>query len=316
MQPSDGLESILREDLARGDAMLGTIAPILRHLIANNDNAILGDSIIARVRGMARDMACQLLDALHGQARDGDSDEHGEDSIDALTEAMVGIPGLLAHLHAIALEWQLTERLQQRLSLDPVLSPLVQALVASPESEVSGLAMKLLAAQARFCQHQRRMKMPLEELPGDLLHGVLVQMRVVMTRAGLPDVVSTTAENAVRARYDESTSRLGLATRQITAMGGGAIAALSVTHAGVALFATALGLATGQDRDLAIQSTNESQIARLALALSAAGLKPGAVEEQFLAMHPDVVLPEGFEQFSADRAAAMLSVVGMTGSAG
>ena len=52
---------------------------------------------------------------------------------------------------------------------------------------------------------------------------------------------------------------------------------------------------------------HEGQVARLALTLRAAGLRPEAIEEQFLAIHPDVSLPDGFEALGADRAAAILA---------
>ncbi|MFN5819360.1 MAG: hypothetical protein ACK44Y_02890, partial [Novosphingobium sp.] len=52
---------------------------------------------------------------------------------------------------------------------------------------------------------------------------------------------------------------------------------------------------------------HEGQLARLALALRAAGVRPENVEEQVLAIHPDVSLPEGFETLGADRAAALLA---------
>jgi hypothetical protein len=90
-------------------------------------------------------------------------------------------------------------------------------------------------------------------------------------------------------------------------MGGGAIAALSVDHAGVAIFLSALSIGSGQDRDLTILSTNNRQLARLALALRASGLKPKAVEEQFAYLHPEFSLPEGFDDLRADRAAALLA---------
>ena len=63
-------------------------------------------------------------------------------------------------------------------------------------------------------------------------------------------------------------------------------------------------------RDLVALSTNEAQLVRLAVALRAAGLKVSAIEEQFLAIHPDGALPEGFERLGADRAAALLAVAG------
>ncbi len=303
-------ETVLCEELGHGDAMLGTIAPILRHLIAHDDQSVFGDEIIARVRGMAADVSCQLLDEL---ALAGSPDEvwsHGTLDADALTAALAGISAFLGHAHALALEWQLTERLQTRLHLDPVLSPLLQALIESSDAGTSGLSMNLLASQSRFCQSQRRMKLPLAELPGDLLHGALLALRTIAGTDPETDRCAAAAEAAIRARYDEGASRLGLISRLVTGMGGGAVAALSAGHAGVAIFLTALSLASGQDRDLATLCTNESQVARLALALRAAGLKPKTIEEQFLALHPEVALPEGFDGLGADRAAAILAVSG------
>lgn len=307
-EPGASLESVLRDDLAHGDAMLGTIAPILRHLLANDDHSVFGDEIIARMRGMAADIGTQLLDEMavasgRTERRPPQGAQH-----ETLVQALVEIPDFLTHLHGQALEWQLTERLHGRLALDTVLSPLLQALIASPEAATAGLAMNFLAAQARFCQNQRRMKLPLGELPGDLLHGALEALVRVT-----PDEATPLAEQAVRrirARYDESCGRLGLIARLVTGMGAGTVAALSITHGGVAIFLTALSLASGQSRDMAVLATNESQVARFALALRAAGLKPQAIEEQFLALHPEVALPEGFDRLGADRAAGLLALSG------
>ena len=55
------------------------------------------------------------------------------------------------------------------------------------------------------------------------------------------------------------------------------------------------------------RSTGEGQLARLALSLRAAGLKPQAIEEQFLSLHPDALMPESFDVLSVDRAAAILA---------
>ncbi len=90
-------------------------------------------------------------------------------------------------------------------------------------------------------------------------------------------------------------------------MGAGVLAALSVGHAGAAIFLSALAVVTHQDRDLAVVATNDRQVARLALSLRAAGLKPKAIEEQFAYLHPDVTLPDGFDALRIDRAAAMLA---------
>lgn len=297
-EDATGLEAML----AQGDAALGGIAPVLRHLLASDDHSAFSDEILARVRGMAADVARQLLAALDGE---GQPDEQ---AVDTLADLLIGSAAFLCHVHALALEWRLTERLQARMALDPVLSPLLQALIGSSEGTTSGLAMNLLAAQARFGQAQRRMQLPLGELPGDLLHGALLALR---THAGTDaEAEAECADKAIRSDYDEGASRLGLISRVVTGMGGGMIAALSVGHAGPAIFLTALAVASGQDRDTAVLATNEGQSVRLALALRAAGLKPQAVEEQFLALHPGAALPEGLDRVAAHRAAEMLSLSG------
>lgn len=304
-----GESARLEAMLAQGDAVLGTIAPILRHLLAHDDHSMFSDEIVARVRGMAADVARQLLDALDGEELRAPMDDPATDE---LAQLLTGSSPFLCHVHALALEWQLTERLQVQLALDPVLSPLLQALVGSSEPATSGIAMNLLAAQARFCQAQRRMQLPLGELPGDLLHGALLALR---THAATDDTRAEAAEKAIRSDYDEGHGRLGLISRLVTGMGGGMIAALTVEHAGAAIFLSALATASGQDRDTAVLATSEGQGARLALALRAAGLKPQAVEEQFLTLNPHATLPRGIDRFGAHRAAEILSLSGGHGPA-
>jgi len=300
-------DDVLREDLAQGDALLGTIPPILRHLLANDDKSVFSDEIIARVRGMLSTLAGQLLAPATGTRTDEQAAPVDDRLTQQLIAELVANPAFLMHIHALALEWQLTERLQARLSLDPVLTPLVQNLIASPDRDTATLAVNLLASQARFAQTMRRMTLSLGELPGDLLHAALVTLRTVSGNSAEADARAQAAEREIRGNYDEAASRLGLISRLVSGMGGGAVSALSVTHAGVAMFLTALSLASGQDRDMAVLATNEAQAGRLALSLRASGLKAAGIEEQFLSLHPDIVLPDGFDRISADRAAAMLA---------
>ncbi len=301
------VEMTMRQELAHGDAMIGTIGPILRHLLANDEHSVFGDEIIAAMRGMMTDVAKQLLAAAKSAAGAGNEPDHDPAQVAALVVEFSSNPSFLAHIHALALESQLSSRLASRMAIDPVLSPLLQALIASNEPQVAAAAMALLAAQARFVQNQRRMQLPLIELPGDLLHVALLALQG--HSADDPDGQShaAAATAKIRAAFDESRSRLGLISRLVTGMGGGATAALSVSHAGAAIFLSALALASGQDRDLAVLATNEGQVARLALALRASGLRPETIEEQFVSLHPEVTLPGGFEQLGSDHAAALLA---------
>lgn len=292
----DPVEARLRAALDRGDAVLDTVAPVLRHLLASDDTGLFGDAILARVRGMTTDVARQLHERMPG----GD--------FGLVSSAIVESPVFLAHVHALVLEGQLAELQQARLALDPVLSPLLQALIASPDKATAALAMTFLAAQARFVQAQRRMRLPLRELPGDLLHEALVAMRRVVA-PGNDDRVAL-VEAAIRRDYDESRSRLGLLARLVTGMGPASVAALSLQHAGVAIFLSALAHASGEGRDAAALATSETQRMRLAVALCAAGLAPAAIEEQLLALDPDAALPEGVDRLGADHARALLARAG------
>lgn len=292
-----GVEGVLRADLAHGDAVAASALPVLRYLVAAEDSALFSEEILARVRGMLADIAGQLLDALVG----ADRRAHSADEIEVLTRAFVGDATLLGHVHAQALEWQLTERMQARLALDPVMTPLVQARLPGTT------AMAFLASQSRWCQAQRRMALPLSELPPSVLDAVMVTLRALVgAEPALADRVDA-VETQVREGYDESATRLGLAASFVAEVGGEAQAALAIGAGGVALFLSALAQLSGQSRDNAVLSTHEGQLARLALGLKAAGLSTDGVEAQFHALHPEVTLPQGFAGLDRAQAAAMLA---------
>lgn len=296
------VEAVLRDELARGDRVIGTIVPVLGHLLANHDLSLFSEEIISRVRGMGSDIARQLL---HAEAiRAGEDPRASVDSVGgALTSQVLQNARLASHFHALALEWHLADRLEKRAAIDPVLSPLLQALIASDDEATAATAMAALASQARFVQAQRRMELPLGELPADLFHEVMREWSTADCGSG--NDKAAVIDN-FRRDYDESAGRLGLLSRLVTGMGAGARAALAIEHAGPALFLTALASAIRCDRDLAVIATNDRQAARLALSLRAAGLKPREVQEQFLHLHPDATLPAGFENLRADEASTLL----------
>ena len=297
------LEAKLRERLASGDAAVGAAGPALRRLLEEGANPLLGEDIVAGVRGMASDLARQLIEARAQVPSEGAT--IGVAAGPALAGEIVRSPAMLGHLHALALEWQLTQRLQARLVVDPVLPPLLQRAANMPDLAASAPAMLLLASQARFCQAQRRMQLPLGELPGDLLHGALLAMRALAGSDA--DDQSAMADAAIRASHDESESRLGLLSRFVAAMDETALGALSLKDAGAAVFLTALALASGQDRDLAVLSTDQSQYVLLALSLRAAGLTGEGAAQQLLLLHPDLALPDELGELSCDSAAAILA---------
>jgi hypothetical protein len=270
----------MRAGLARGDGVIAGLGPVLRHLLVNDDRDYVTDDIMATLRGMIADVARQLA---------------GEEAPD-LALALAQVPGLVSQAHALACEGHITRRLRETQGHDPVLSPLMQALIASPRGEMAALAMQVLAAQARFVQQQRRMHWPLAELPAEVLHGALQAF------SGDP-----AREAALRADYDEGATRLSLLARLVEQTGAGSVAALDLSHAGVAIFATALARVGGQGRGVALLSMLSRQSERLVLALRAGGGPVGAVEASLLLLHPGASPPEGLGRLDTERAARLLA---------
>ncbi|EIZ80281.1 hypothetical protein WSK_1073 [Novosphingobium sp. Rr 2-17] len=280
----------MREDLARGDAMSGTVQPVLRHLVAAEDMSIFNDEILARLRAMLRNLAEELSAATEPA------------SVDHLVRALLDEPVVLSHAHALALEWQLAERLQVQCAVDPIVSPLVQDLIAVSEAKTQPLAMEFLAAQSRWCHAQRRMLMPLAELPAPVRAAAIDALGQVTGKAWPNENVGPS--------HADAPGRVDVAGRLISSLPVGQ--ALDVTQAGVALFITALArgpgmLGSGQGRDGAMRSTTATQIVRLALGLLAAGVEPAGVERQLMVLHPAITPPSWIARLDAVSAAALVA---------
>jgi hypothetical protein len=303
-QAADLVEQILRDELARGDAAIAGAPPVLRYLLSRDGQPLLTEATVTRVRGMMLDLASQLLHAEAEAAGVRNRDRYVREQQDDLAGLLGENGAFLVHAQAIVLEADLAERLQERNGIDAVLPPLVQDLAASGDEAASALSMALLAAQARFIQHSRRMELPLGELKGDLFHAALVMLRE-RGNGG-----SEAAAKRLRGGYDENASRLALIARTVMGLGENLRQALSIDCAGPAIFATALAMASGQDRDRVVLSFSEGQFARLLLALRAAGLDQNAVGRQLLFIHPDHRLPGQFEEIDAARAANLLASTG------
>lgn len=297
------IEALLRAGLSHADQAMVHMAPILRHLLRNDDSAIFSDEVIARVRGMLTDLERQLVRALGdaaGFARP--STLQGEGGA-GLADALSAQGRLLNHLHMLALEWQLTERLQARLGVDPVLTALMQDFIASPDPDTAARGMNLLAAQARFGQAIRRMQMPLAELPDDL-HELAVAVMLASV-AGDPVGAAAGDEAALFLRRTRSahTARTDLLRDAL-----GVCADMPLPEkAGVALFLTAMAVRSGIARDMAVMATTESQTARLQLLLASAGLGRDGIIAVFAALHPEMTLPFDVDTLDPSRVAALLA---------
>ena len=97
-------EEILSDTLIRGDAALASTVPVLRHLLENDDQSMFTDEIVARVRGMVRHIARQLLFALAEAAGERDPHAFTEHGFERLTGLLARDSALLGHAHTLALE--------------------------------------------------------------------------------------------------------------------------------------------------------------------------------------------------------------------
>lgn len=297
-------EEILSDALIRGDATLASNAAILRHLLHNDDQSMFTDEIVARVRGMLHDIARQLLRAQAEADEKGDAFPFSEAGLERLTGILGSNGALLGHVHALALEYRLCDRLQFRLGLDPVLPPVSNALRTSGGDEAATIV-QLINAQARFCQNQRDMELPLIELPEMLFQSVLIAQQ--MQAAEQDQNVLAIAHARLRASYESHTNRLALLSQAVTGARAAGVDTLDVTQAGVSLFLTGLGQATRQIRENVVMIAFDRRMTRLALSLRAAGVALDKVAVQFACFHPDAAVPREYEMVDAHQAALILA---------
>lgn len=291
--PVDPADHPLRMALARGEQIRAVSAPALQHLLAAPDHSLIEEAVVAQVRGMLTDLAGQLIEARSYSTAPGASPD------EAMLARLLEEPELRTHCQALALEWRLAQKLEAELALDPVLSPLLQAWVAEADAATGSLAMAALAAQARFAQAQRRMELPLGELPAELFHAVLSAARDVA-----PDGA---AEARLRSEYEEAASRLALLARLAREAGGQTPRALTIEDAGVALWLSVLAARSGESRERTACAAADPHLGRLLLTLRAAGMIPSEAERQALRVLPDAELPRGLADVGTREAAQWLA---------
>ena len=296
--PAIPVEHPLRAALAEGDRLVARSGPALRHMLAAQERSLVSEAVVAQVGGMLADMARQLVDA-RGSVQ-GSGLARAE-----IAELLSQSDDLRAHCQALALEWRLALRLEAELALDPVLSPVLQALVGEGGAEAGGLAMAALAAQARFAQAQRRMELPLGELPAELFHDVLQAARE--NSSPDEDDSASRADASLRSAYDEGVGRLALLARLADLDLPTAVHVLDVEEAGVALWLSALAVRSGESREQTACAASDPLLGRLLLTMRAAGLSPAEAERQALRAQPDAMLPRGLQDIGTREAAQWLA---------
>lgn len=301
--PDSDVQAILRDELARGDLALVGAGPLLAHLLLQSGTPLVNEALVARVRGMLEGLARQLaVTVSSGSAEPVDKD--WADIVTDLAEELANLADLRAFCLSTALEAYLAQKLQRRHSIEPLLTPLLQELIAADDTEQAELAMQAMAAQSRFLQAQDRMTLPLNELPAEQFHAVLATWQDFARKKNRD--LRLQAIEKLRQDYDEGATRVALFTRVISKMRGGELAALELDHAGLSFFVSALSRISDQSRNLAISACHESQGARLALALRCASLTVEQIQRQFDLLGHDQSVPEDIEQILPDEAHQLL----------
>ena len=279
--------------------MVARTGPALQHLLATQERSLVSEAVVAQVGGMLADLARQLVEA-RGIPQNAPSARV------EIAAQLSRSADLRAHGHALALEWRMALRLEADLALDPILSPALQILVSeSGGGDAGGLAMAALAAQARFAQAQRRMQLPLGELPAELFHAALQIARQFPSSAESDD--ADRADALLRSSYDEGAGRLALLARLSDIDLPAANQVLHVDAAGVALWLSALAARSGESRKQTACAASDPLLGRLLLTMRAAGLGSAEAERQALLVQPDALLPRGLQDIGTREAAQWLA---------
>ena len=295
---------LLRAALRDADTALAGAGPVLAQLLSARDDGLFSDEMLARVRGLVTSLAGNLSALTAGADARTPHRDIADPQVLGLADYLLQSPALLSHCHALALESQIAQRLERQAALDPVLSPFIQNAIAVSEQTAASLAMRALAAQARFVQAQKRMELRPEELPGELLFDVVRGWQRWFEKN---DVAGFAAgQENLRRKYNEGQTRAVLLSRLIENDVEDTAHLLAIDHVGVALFVTGLAEHGGLSRELAAFTLTAGQAARLAIALRAAGLSAEAIERQCLRLHPDLLPPVIPDTLQPAAARAML----------
>lgn len=295
----------VRELLTAGEQARLELPQQLRHRIAFADPSLFNDEVIARSRGLLVHLTEQLAG---GRLPDVCTSSFLEGRDDIL-HALLAEPRLLSFCHALSFEYQLTRHLAETADLDPLLPPLMQVLIASPDAATSHLAATCLAAQTQHLRSMERMQLPLRQLPADLLHITLNIARKRLKNS----IVAEAVEQAVRSTYDEGLTRQSRFSRLTTAPDFPNKRGWHLDKAGVPLFLTVLAMRSGTDFADAALLMSKGQMVRLALSLKSLGCPFKALQRNLFLLHDEEALPVLASVTSAATDDMLTTLVGSSG---
>lgn len=276
-------DAAVRELIAAATQGRSDLAQQLTLAIGMSDRCLFNDELIARSRGLLLHLAQQLAGAELAQ----DAGNAPTNSTDAILAALMTEPRLLAYCHALCLEHQLTTRLAHEADLDPLLPRLLQEMIASVDETTSTAAASCLAAQMRHLGAMERMRLPLDELPADLLGVALTIGRTVSANTDVADAV----EQGVRTSYREEATRHALLKHLVNRPEYPDKRGWQLEKAGTGLFLAALAeRAELEWVDAASLLSGDGQ-ARLALEMLSSGCPRKALSRNLILLHNQAAMP-------------------------
>ncbi|WP_228243816.1 hypothetical protein [Porphyrobacter sp. GA68] len=276
-------DAAVRELIAAATAARTDLAQQLAFAIGWSDRGLFNDELIARSRGLLLHLAQQLAGAELGQ----NASEAPANSIDAILAALMTEPRLLAYCHALCLEYQLTTRLAREADLDPLLPRLLQEMIASADAITSRTAASCLSAQMRHLGAMERMRLPLEQLPADLLRIALAIGRTASARTDVADAV----EQEVRTSYQEEGTRYALFKLLVNRPEYPDKRGWQLEKAGTGLFLAAFAERAELEWVDAAALLPAGQQARFALEALSSGCTRKALSRNLILLHNQAAIP-------------------------
>ena len=295
--------TILREALMREDTSLRQVGPILSHLLTVSDRALFNDRVLATVRGMASDLAGQVL-AFEAGIRGQTASKYVRQHEGQTTAMLLRHDAFVRFAHMLALETQFLDRVEREAGLDPAMPPLTEALATASDSTLSEQARQLIAAQMRFLKQARPMSLPMGELPAELLHDILALWRSSASERGI-EITDRQMQDIIKP-FDEAKSRLSLLDRMLFELNGASNTPVKLGQGGGSLFLSDVANRTGSSRADVALATTEDQYARLVLLLKAGGYPRAAIEEQLLIIHPGLKVSRDLIEIAVHEAQLLL----------
>lgn len=176
---------------------------VVRALMADPGARHFSPKVLSLTHNLASGLVAEMADhhALLGQP----------ERQDAMTATLLADDEFLAHLYELAVEVDLLDRRAVMLGEDPVLSPGLKALAADQDASLAALAVRFVAAQARFVSQAARMQIAAAQLPATLFARLL--RLAVLHGSDTVDTAPAAGIASARAAYDEGVTRHALGAR-------------------------------------------------------------------------------------------------------